>query len=124
MMFSMEKRYLALKQIMSDAIPYEPVVEHEVAFEEFMWVGLDRSKLASIIYHVSKNRGECIGFTGRLFDRNGISLKRNPNDDIPREDILKGYKHYFGETGVFEDDELKVSESEHLIACTLNIIES
>src|SRR4030042_1961772 len=75
-----------------------------------MWAGLDRSKLASIIYHVSKNKGECIGFTGDIFDKNGNPLKRNLDDDIPREDILRGYKHYFGETGVIEESELKDSE--------------
>ena len=93
MMIFMENRYLSLKQSIVDDVPYEPIAEHEVAFREFMWVGLDRSKLASIIYHISKNRGECIGFTGKLFDINGVSLKRNPNDNIPREDILKGYRH-------------------------------
>src|SRR4030065_1506472 len=112
MMFSMEKRYLALKQTMSDGMPYEPVVEHEIAFEEFMWAGLDRSKLASSIYQISRNKGEGIGFTGGMFDRHGVSLKRKPNDSIPREDILKGYKHYFGENEVFEENELERSEPE------------
>ena len=47
-----------------------------------------------------------------MFDINGVSLKRNTNDGIPREDILKGYKHYFGENEVFEENELKSSEPE------------
>src|SRR4030043_770616 len=111
-MVFMEKKHLALKQRVCDGMPYEPVAEHEIALEEFMWAGLDRSKLASIIYYISKNNGEGIGFTGRMFDRNGVSLKRNPNDSIPREDILKGYKHYFGENGVFEENELESSEPE------------
>src|SRR4030042_4968650 len=106
----MGQKHLALKQSISDGIPYEPVIEHELAFEEFMWSGLDRSKLASIMYHVSKNEGEGIGFTENSFDRHGKSLKRNVNDGIPKEDILKGYKHYLGETGVIEEPELKVSE--------------
>src|SRR4030043_843765 len=106
----MGQKHLALKQSISDGIPYEPVIEHELAFEEFMWSGLDRSNLASIMYHVSKNKGECIGFTGNVFDKNGNPLKKNLNDGIPKEDILKGYKHYFGETGVIEEPELKVSE--------------
>ena len=106
----MGQKHLALKQSISDGIPYEPVIEHELAFEDFMWAGLDRSKLASIMYHVSRNKGEGIGFTENLFDWNGKSLKKSLNDGIPKEDILKGYKHYFGETGVIEEPELKVSE--------------
>ena len=49
MMEFMEKKFLALKQIVVDELPYDPVIEHELAFEEFMWAGLERSKLASII---------------------------------------------------------------------------
>ena len=112
MMEFMEKKFLALKQIVVDELPYDPVIEHELAFEEFMWAGLERSKLASIICHVSRNRGECIGFTGKLFDRDGKPLKKNLGDGIPREDILKGYQHYFGKTGVFENDELKARKPE------------
>src|SRR4030043_141188 len=33
----MGQKHLALKQSISDGIPYEPVIEHELAFEEFMW---------------------------------------------------------------------------------------
>src|SRR4030067_1970618 len=102
---------MKIRDSISDGIPYEPVIEHELAFEEFMWSGLDRSKLASIMYHVSKNEGEGIGFTKNLFDRHGKSLKKNLNDGIPKEDILKGYKQYFGETGVIEEPKLKVSKS-------------
>src|SRR4030065_384615 len=39
-----------------------------------------------------------------------LALKQSISDGIPKEDILKGYKHYFGETGVIEEPELKVSE--------------
>src|SRR4030065_708148 len=106
----MGQKHLALKQSISDGIPYEPVIEHELAFEEFMWSGLDRRKLASIMYHVSRNECEGIGFTENFFDRHGKSLKKNLNDEISEEDILKGYKHYFGETGVIKEPELKVSE--------------
>src|SRR4030066_839754 len=104
----MGQKHLALKQSISDGIPYEPMIEHELAFEEFMWSGLDRSKLTSIMYHVSKNNGEGVGFTENLCDRNGKSLKKSLNDGISEEDILKGYKHYFGETGLIEEPELKV----------------
>src|SRR4030042_1868694 len=106
----MGQKHLTIRQSISDGIQYEPVIEHELAFEEFMWPGLDRSKLASIMYHVSKNEGEGIGFTETSFDRHDKSLKRNLNEGIPKEDILKGYKHYFGETGLIEEPELKVSE--------------
>ena len=68
MLQCMGQKHLALKQSISDGIPYEPVIEHELAFEEFMWSGLDRSKLASIMSHVSKNEGEGIGFTEKSFD--------------------------------------------------------
>jgi hypothetical protein len=37
--------------------------DHENALQEFIRNGIKRSKLASMIYHVSRNKGEGIGYS-------------------------------------------------------------
>ncbi|KAK2443928.1 bromodomain-containing protein [Trifolium repens] len=43
--------------------------EHEFVLQEFLISGMKRSKIASLIYHVSRNRGEGLGF---------LHFKHNP----------------------------------------------
>src|SRR4030067_2120365 len=111
----MGQKHLALKQSISDGIPYEPVIEHELAFEEFMWSGLDRSKLTSIMYHVSKNEGEGIGFTENLFDMHGKSLTSNESEPkVSESQVLKNQEPESSSVQTLERSEAKTSESEAL----------
>jgi len=51
----------------------KPLSKHEIALEDFIMSGIDRSKVASMIYNIYRNNGKWIGFLeGKP---NGISLK-------------------------------------------------
>ncbi|WJX67641.1 25S rRNA (cytosine(2870)-C(5))-methyltransferase [Trifolium repens] len=55
--------------------------EHEFALQEFLINGMKRSKIASLIYHVSRNRGEGLGFSP--FKDNPL-LSKPSNIDKPK----------------------------------------
>ncbi|KAK2369536.1 putative mitochondrial protein [Trifolium repens] len=53
--------------------------EHEFALQEFLINGMKRSKIASLIYHVSRNRGEGLGFS--RFKDNPLFSKPSKSDN-------------------------------------------
>jgi hypothetical protein len=48
---------------MTDKWSNKPLSEQEIALQEFNVTGIDRSKVAYMIYGVRRNKGERIGFT-------------------------------------------------------------
>jgi len=42
----------------------KPVSEHDAARQEFINTGIDRTKVASMIYSINQNNKKGIGFTG------------------------------------------------------------
>jgi len=51
----------------------KPMSEHDVALQEFINTGIDRTKVASMIYSINQNNKKGIGFTGR--NSSGVILK-------------------------------------------------
>ena len=41
----------------------KPLSEHEIALEDYIMSGIDRSRVASMIYNIYKNSGKGIGFS-------------------------------------------------------------
>ena len=41
----------------------KPLSNHEIALEDFIISGIDRSRIASMIYSIYKNNGKRIGFS-------------------------------------------------------------
>ena len=68
-----EEKLKYLVQKLQETCSGKTLSEHEIALEYFIISGIDRSKVASIIYSIYKNNGKGIGFSdGRS---NEISLK-------------------------------------------------
>jgi len=42
----------------------KPMSEHDAALQEFITTGIDRTKVASMIYSINQNNKKGIGFTG------------------------------------------------------------
>jgi len=51
----------------------KPMSEHDAALQEFINTGIDRTKVASMIYNINQNNKKGIGFTGG--DSSGVILK-------------------------------------------------
>ena len=60
--------------------------EHEFALQEFLINGMKRSKIASLIYHVSRNRGEGLGFS--RFKDNPLFSKPSKSDNSKPKTVL------------------------------------
>lgn len=56
---ALEKDHIALVKEVSD----KPVDEYEMALQEFIINGFNKTKLASMIYGVSRSKGECLGYS-------------------------------------------------------------
>jgi len=70
----------------------KPLCNHEIALEDFIMSGIDRSRIASIIYNIYKNNGKGIGF---------LEAKSNEtNLKAYCECIKKGLKTFFVPEGV------------------------
>ena len=51
----------------------KPMSEHDAALQEFITTGIDRTKVASMIYSINHNNKKGIGFTGG--NSSGVILK-------------------------------------------------
>jgi len=51
----------------------KPLSEHDAALQEFITTGIDRTKVASMIYSINQNNKKGIGFTGG--NSGGVILK-------------------------------------------------
>ena len=51
----------------------KPMTEHDAALQEFISTGIDRTKVASMIYSINQNNKKGIGFTGG--NSSGVILK-------------------------------------------------
>ena len=51
----------------------KPMSEHDAALQEFITTGIDRTKVASMIYSINQNNKKGIGFTGG--NSSGVILK-------------------------------------------------
>lgn len=98
---------------------------HEMDLQEFILIGLKRTKLASIIYDVSRNRGEGIGYYQKPFNPR-IETLIETSYTSSLESTQKGLHFYFvpdlnnakalnqSEPKTLESRVLKKPESEHL----------
>ena len=94
-----EDKLKFLCQKLQEKCEGKPVSKHEIALEDFIISGIDRSKVASMIYNIYKNNDRGIGFLeGKP---NGISLK------VCCECIKEGLKTYFVSEGVESDTIIK-----------------
>ena len=68
-----EEKLKYLCQKLREKCDGKPLSKHEISLEDFIMSGIDRSKVASMIYNIYRNNGKGIGFSeGKL---NEISLK-------------------------------------------------
>lgn len=61
---ALEKGHIAHVKDVSD----KPLDEHEITLQEFIPSGLKRTKLAYMIYGVSKSRGKGLGYCKKPFN--------------------------------------------------------
>ncbi|WJX39795.1 25S rRNA (cytosine(2870)-C(5))-methyltransferase [Trifolium repens] len=72
---SSRNSFMETHYVYDDKVP----PEHEFALQEFLINGMKRSKIASLIYHVSRNRGEGLGFS--RFKENPLFSKPSKSDN-------------------------------------------
>ena len=58
-----EKKLKHLFQKLNDKCSEKPLSKQEIFLEEFIMIGIDRSKVASMIYGIHRNKSKGIGFT-------------------------------------------------------------
>jgi len=58
-----EEKHKYLVQKLQEKCSGKTLSEHEIALEDFIISGIDRSKVASIIYNIYKNNGKGVGFS-------------------------------------------------------------
>jgi len=58
-----EDKLKILCQKLQEKCDGKPISKHEIALEDFLISGIDRSKIASMIYSIYKNNGKGIGFS-------------------------------------------------------------
>ncbi|WJX28632.1 25S rRNA (cytosine(2870)-C(5))-methyltransferase [Trifolium repens] len=72
---SSRNSFMETHYVYDDKVP----PEHEFVLQELLINGMKRSKIASLIYHVSRNRGEGLGFS--RFKDNPLFSKPSKNDN-------------------------------------------
>ena len=82
-----EEKLKYLCQKLQEKCNGKSLSKHEIALEDFIISGIDRSKVASMIYNIYRNNGKGIGFSGGK--PNEISLK------ACCECIMEGLKTFF-----------------------------
>jgi len=60
---SYEEKLKFLCQKLQEKCNGKPFSNHEIALEDFIMSGIDRSRVASMIYNIYKNNGKGIGFS-------------------------------------------------------------
>jgi len=68
-----EEKLKFLCQKLQEKCNGKPLSKHEIALEDFIISGIDRSKVALMIYNIYRNNGKGIGFSEGKY--NEISLK-------------------------------------------------
>jgi len=68
----LQYEYNNLKRTIEKGV-YKPMFEHDAALQEFINTGIDRTKVASMIYSINQNNKKGIGFTGG--NSSGVILK-------------------------------------------------
>lgn len=63
-MDKLERDYIALTNNMSD----KPLSEYQMAFLKFVNFFFNRTKVASMIYGLSRSKGECLGLSEQFVD--------------------------------------------------------
>jgi len=58
-----EDKLMFLCQKLQEKCNGKPLSNHEIALEDFIMSGIDRSRVASMIYNIYKNNGKWIGFS-------------------------------------------------------------
>ncbi|KAK2375014.1 gag-protease polyprotein [Trifolium repens] len=87
--------------------------EHEFALQELLINGMQRSKIASLIYHVSRNRGEGLGFS-RFKDNPLFSKPFNTDKTKPKAIFVKSQSEVKNVSDSEETSKSEVKKSEVL----------
>ncbi|WJX61935.1 25S rRNA (cytosine(2870)-C(5))-methyltransferase [Trifolium repens] len=78
--------FLETHYVYDDKVP----PEHEFVLQEFLINGMKRSKIASLIYHVSRNRGEGLGYS-RFNENNPLQAScTNKTSSDPKVIFVQG----------------------------------
>jgi hypothetical protein len=85
--------FMETHYVLDDKVP----PEHEFALQEFLINGMKRSKIASLIYHVSRNRGEGLGFS-RFKDNPLSSKSSNIDKSKPKVVFVKSQSEVLNES--------------------------
>jgi hypothetical protein len=79
--------FLETHYVYNDQVP----PEHEAVLQDFLINGMKRSKIASLIYHVSRNRGEDIGYSLLNNGNNPLQFVRlSKTPSKPKITFVKG----------------------------------
>ncbi|KAK2401717.1 putative mitochondrial protein [Trifolium repens] len=100
---SSRNSFMETHYVYDDKVP----PEHEFALQEFLINGMKRSKIASLIYHVSRNRGEGLGFS-RFKDNPLFSKPSKSDNSKPKAVFVKSQSEAIG---IPEPKKIIVSEA-------------
>ncbi|WJX83571.1 hypothetical protein P8452_66227 [Trifolium repens] len=100
---SSRNSFMETHYVYDDKVP----PEHEFALQEFLINGMKRSKIASLIYHVSRNRGEGLGFS-RFKDNPLFSKPSKSDNSKPKAVFVKSQSEAIG---IPEPEKIIVSEA-------------
>jgi hypothetical protein len=101
--------FLETHYVYDDKVP----PEHEFALQELLINGMQRSKIASLIYHVSRNRGEGLGFS-RFKDNPLFSKPSNIDKTKPKAIFVKSQSEVKSVSDSEETSKSEVKKSEVL----------
>ena len=101
--------FLETHYVYDDKVP----PEHEFALQELLINGMQRSKIASLIYHVSRNRGEGLGFS-RFKDNSLFSKPSNIDKTKPKAIFVKSQSEVKSVSDSEETSKSEVKKSEVL----------
>lgn len=86
----LEKDHIALVKEVYD----KPLDDHEMALQEFILNGFNRTKLDCMIYGVSISKSECLGYSQKSFNHRFETLSK-PKDHSSLNSTKKGLNSYF-----------------------------
>lgn len=72
----------------------KPLSEHEISLQEFITISIERTKLSSMFYEVSKSKWEGMGYNKRSVYL-GVSTLKNHSDPYSLSNAQTEIKDYF-----------------------------
>jgi len=94
-------------KIMTEKGDNKPLSEQDAALQEFITIGIDRTKVASMIYSINQNNKKGIGFTGG----NSSEVILKPCSDNTKEGLKIHFVSEFEKVNTASHSEPKASSS-------------